>query len=177
MAILPMIPDWQQIHPLIVHFPIVLLLVAPAFILIGMLRPPESSAPFFVCALLLMAAGTLAGFVAVRTGLAACAHAHLQPEVSNVLKVHQALAETTSLTFCALTVVFAAIVLIPRLLSGHLSRVLTAVLPAVFLVLYAAGAVLLANTAHMGGCLVHDFGITATHSASKIHDEVTLRDH
>ena len=161
MTTLPLIPEWQQIHPLIVHFPIAILLIVPVFVLAGILRPPESSAPSLFSALSLMAIGTIASIVSVRTGLAARSQIQQTQEICEILQQHQNLAETTCLTFCVLTVVFAAIVLIPRPFSRQLPRVITTTLPAVFLLLYAAGAVLLANTAHIGGCLVHEFGITA----------------
>ena len=162
MPILPLIPDWHQIHPLIVHFPVALLLIAPVFIIIGILRPPQSSTPFQICALVLMIAGSAANLFAVRTGIAARSHTHLTREVEDLLQRHQDLAETTSLTFCVLTLVFAAIVLVPRLMSRpSSSRVLTTTLPAAFLLLYAGGAMLLAHTGHIGGCLVHEFGVTA----------------
>src|ERR1035441_5118566 len=163
MATLPLIPDWQQLHPLIVHFPTALLLVAPIFILIGILRPPTSALPFLLSGLILMVVGTIASYVALSTGLAAGSQTRLPLEINAILRHHQSLAETTALTFSALTMVFAAIVIVPRLLSRHLSSVITTALPAVFLVLYAAGVVLLVDTAHMGGRLVHEFGITATH--------------
>jgi uncharacterized membrane protein len=174
MATLPLIPDWQRLHPLIVHFPTALLLVAPIFILIGILRSPKSALPFLLSGLILMALGTIASYVALSTGLAAGSLSRLPLEINAILKHHQSLAETTALTFSALTMVFAAIVIVPPLLSRQSSRVITAALPAVFLVLYAAGVVLLVDTAHMGGRLVHEFGITATHPTSS-GGQVALR--
>jgi uncharacterized membrane protein len=167
MTTIPLIPEWQQMHPLIVHFPIAILLVAPVFILVGILRPPESSPPFMFSALSLMATGAIASIVAVRTGLAARSQVQQTQDLSEILQQHQNLAETTCLTFCVLTVVFAAIVVIPRPFSRQLSRVITTTLPAVFLLLYAAGAVLLTNTAHTGRCLVHEFGITAVPAVAR----------
>lgn len=157
------IPDWYQIHPFVVHFPTALLVVAPIFVVIGILRRPESAPPFLTCALLLMTLGTLASYAAVWTGRAAESKAELIPYVDDVLRNHSDLAETTRLTFSMLTVVFATIVLVPRFFAQRLNRIITSALPAVFLVLYAAGAVLLVNTAHLGGRLVHEFGITAAH--------------
>ena len=174
MGTLPLIPDWQQLHPLIVHFPTALLLVAPIFILIGILRPPTSALPYLLSALLLMVLGTIASYVALSTGLAARSQTRLPLEINAIVKNHQSLAETTALTFAALTIVFGAIVIVPRLLSRHSSRVITAALPAVFLVLYAAGVVLLVDTAHEGGRLVHEFGITATHPTNS-GGQVALR--
>ena len=166
MATLPLIPAWQQLHPLIVHFPTALLLVAPIFILIGILRPPASALPFLLSGLLLMVMGTMASYVALSTGLSAGSQTRLTPEIDILLKHHRSLAESATLTFSALTTIFAAMVVVPLLLSRRSSRVITSALPAVFLVLYAAGTVLLVDTAHMGGRLVHEFGITATHPTS-----------
>ena len=59
MLTLPPIPSWQAIHPLVVHFPIALLLIAPVFILIGIALKPERRFPFLLVALILMALGTL----------------------------------------------------------------------------------------------------------------------
>jgi uncharacterized membrane protein len=41
MIALPPIPSWEGLHPLIIHFPIVLLLIAPFLILIGAFLPRE----------------------------------------------------------------------------------------------------------------------------------------
>ena len=172
MAMFPFIPDWPHLHPLVVHFPIAILLVVPIFILIGIFRSPQSSTPYMVSGLFLMAVGTIGSVLAVQTGHAARSQTHTTFELSQLVQQHQTLAETTSLTFCVLTVVFTAIVVIPRLMSHQSTRVITAVLPAVFLLLYAAGAVLLVNTAHVGGCMVHQFGITAATPDS--HPEVTV---
>src|ERR1039457_1995044 len=103
MATLPLIPDWQQLHPLIVHFPTALLLVVPIFILIGILRSPKSALPFLLSGLILMVLGTIASYVALSTGLAAGSQTRLPLEINAVLKHHQSLAETTALTFSALT--------------------------------------------------------------------------
>ena len=113
-----------------------------------------------------MVLGTIASYVALSTGLAAGSRTRLPLAVNDVVAQHRSLAETSALTSAALTMVFAAIVIVPRLLSRHLSRVITAVLPAVFLVLYAAGVVLLLDTAHLGGRLVHEFGVTAARPAN-----------
>ena len=36
MIQLPPIPGWYELHPLVVHFPIALLLIAPLFVLLGL---------------------------------------------------------------------------------------------------------------------------------------------
>ena len=161
MLTLPPIPSWQAIHPLVVHFPIALLLIAPVFILIGIALKPERRLPFLVVALILMALGTLGIFVAASSGKAAGELAENMPQVEAVLEQHQNLAEITELVFSALTVIFAAIVFVPRLLKREPTRAISLILPLVFLLFYATGAVSLVNTAHQGGRLVHEFGVRA----------------
>src|SRR5450759_3598419 len=67
---LPPLPTWDGLHPLVTHFPIALLLVAPLFVVLGLFRRPSARA-FLLAALLLMVLGTTAIFVAVPTGEAA----------------------------------------------------------------------------------------------------------
>lgn len=161
MLTLPPIPSWQGIHPILVHFPIALLLVAPLFVAIGMARKPERSFPFLLGALILMALGTAGTFLAASSGEAAGELAENIPGVKPLLEQHQELAETTETEFLALTLIFAAILFFPRLLKREPSRMISTVLPLVFLLFYATGAVSLANTAHQGARLVHELGVKA----------------
>src|SRR5581483_1632849 len=120
----PPIPAWDAFHPLIVHFPIALLLVAPLFIVMGALLQPEKGRAYMFAALILMAVGTSAVFVALETGEAAAKLAERTPEINAVLEHHEQLAELTRVVFSALTVLLAAILLLPRLLrrsSGWLA--------------------------------------------------------
>lgn len=161
MLTLPPIPSWQAIHPLIVHFPIALLLIAPVFIVIGMMLKPERRYPFMLVALILMVFGTLGTFVAASSGEAAGKLAENMPKVESVLDRHEDLAEMTELIFSALTIIFVAILFVPRLLKREPTRAISFALPLVFLVFYATGAVSLMNTAHQGGRLVHELGVRA----------------
>ena len=161
MFSLPPIPSWQAIHPLLVHFPIALLLTAPLFIIIGALRRPGRGFPFLATALILIALGTAAVFLSASSGEAAGEIAEKMPQAEAVLDQHQDLAEITEIAFSALTLIFAAILFVPRLLKQAPNRAISTVLPLLFLVLYAAGALSLMNTAHQGGRLVHELGVTA----------------
>jgi uncharacterized membrane protein len=161
MLTLPPIPSWQAIHPLIVHFPIVLLLIAPLFIVIGVVLKPARSFPFLLVALILMALGTVSTFVAASSGEAAGELAENVPQAKAVLEQHQEQAETTEIAFSALTLIFASILFVPRLLKREPTRAISTVLPLVFLIFYATGAISLANTAHQGGRLVHELGVRA----------------
>jgi uncharacterized membrane protein len=71
------------------------------------------------------------------------------------------MAETTRAVFSALTVVLALIISVPAMLKRDIPRRAYVALPIVFLLFYGAGALLLTNTAHQGGRLVHEFGVRA----------------
>ncbi|MGE5275472.1 MAG: DUF2231 domain-containing protein [Acidobacteriota bacterium] len=159
MLELPRLPSWDGLHPLIVHFPIALLLVAPLFVVLGMTL--RRNRPFLWAALLLMAIGTAATFVAVSTGEAAGRLADRTPEIKAVLEHHEKLAETTRVVFTVLTVIFAAIVVVPAAVRRLQTRRVTVALSLAFLVCYGAGVLLLVNTAHNGGRLVHELGVQA----------------
>ena len=155
----PPIPSWDGLHPLIVHFPVALLLSAPLFVLLGALFPKTRGLSF--AALLLMLLGTSAAFVAVETGEAAGELAERTPQINQALEGHQELAETTRNVFAGLTLAFALLLFLPKLLKKQPSRAVSLTLTVVFLAAYSIGGVFLANTAHQGGRLVHELGIRA----------------
>lgn len=159
MTELPPLPSWDGLHPLVVHFPIALLLVAPLFILLGVML--SRGRPFLWAALLLMAIGTAGTFFAVSTGEAAGKLAERTPQINAVLEHHEHLAERTRAGFAALTVIFAAILLLPAAWRRKPGRLSSVVAPLLFLVFYGAVLVLLVNTAHDGGRLVHELGVQA----------------
>lgn len=157
----PPIPSWDGLHPLIIHFPIGLLLVVPALVLIGAAIAPRKARGMLMAALLLMVLGTASVFVAAETGEAAGKLAERTPEIRAVLGHHEKLAERTQVIFSVLTVLFAAVVLVPVMLRREPGRLSTTVFPLAFLVPYMLGALVLINTAHNGGRLVHQFGVRA----------------
>ena len=161
MQTLPPIPNWTELHPLVIHFPVALLLVAPLFIIIGIILNPQKGQPFLVGALVLMLLGTVGTFLAIATGEAAGKIVEQTPAVSAVLEKHEDLAEMTRIVFSVLTLLFAAILLLPRLLKREPSTATARILPLAFLLFYSAGTVILANTAHNGGRLVHELGVHA----------------
>ena len=165
---LPPIPSWNAIHPLIIHFPIVLLLLAPCLILVGAVRPPERGRTLLYAGLAVMTAGTIGTYLAIASGEAAAQLAERNPQVEAVLEHHEQLAEATRIGFSVLTVIFAAILLIPCALKKTSSRVASTALPLAFLLLYAGGVLLVVNTAHNGARLVHEFGVTAALKPSPV---------
>jgi len=160
MIELPPAPSWDGLHPLIVHFPVALLLVAPVLVLLALVVRGHRRG-LLLAALALMVLGTVASWVAVSTGEAAGKLADRSPEVNAVLEHHEELAETTRLVFTVLTAVFAALVLTPVVLKREPGELATIGLAVLFLAVYGAGTLVLANTAHNGGRLVHELGVRA----------------
>ena len=161
MLLMPPIPSWDALHPLIIHFPIALLLVAPLFIIAALLVSAPRRQAFVISALALMILGTASVYVALSTGEAAGKLAERTPQLNAVLERHENLAERTRIIFTGLTVMLAGILTVPRLVKWEPRRAMSAMILVVFLVLYGGAAQLLINTAHHGGLLVHQFGVTA----------------
>jgi uncharacterized membrane protein len=167
MPQLPPMPSWDGLHPLIVHFPIGLLMAAPVLLVLGMIFQ-DGRRLFSIAALVIMIMGTAAAYVAVETGEAAAELAVRTPQVSAVLERHEQLAETTRTLFTILTVVFAAILFVPALVRKEFRRSIFVLLNVVFLVVYAAAAVYVADTGHNGGRLVHELGVRALMAPSPL---------
>ena len=75
---------------------------------------------------------------------------------------HEELGERTRLVFTILTLLFAAIMVMPSLVPVVRKRAwIPVVATLVFLGAYGAGALLLINTGHEGGRLVHEYGVRA----------------
>jgi|CXWL01.1.fsa_nt_gi uncharacterized membrane protein len=165
MLALPPVPSWDALHPLIVHFPVALLLVAPLFLLAGLAMKPERGRPAILAGLVLLVLGTAGAWFAIATGEAAGEAAERLPGVNAMLEQHESLAEQTRTVFTGLTVALAAILFGPRLLRRPLARAPQAVILSAFLACYLGGAALLANTAHHGGRLVHELGVRAPMAA------------
>ncbi len=162
MLQLPPWPAWYSLHPLIIHFPIALLLVSPLFLLIGVVRTPLKGRPYLVAALILLLLGTASLFLSVRTGVAASELVDRTPPVEGLLLAHEALATETRNVFGTLSVIAVGVLVLP-LLFGKADRLLfSRILPLSFLAFYAVGIIFLVNTADAGGRLVHEFGVHST---------------
>jgi len=157
---LPPWPGWDGLHPLIIHFPIALLLVVPLFVVLAALRPGRSTA-FGVSALVLLVLGTGAAFVAVETGEAAAELAPRTEAIAAAIESHADLAETARNVFAGLTLLYAVLLVLPVAVKKLATRSFVPVANAVFLVLVLGGDLVLANAAHRGALLVHKFGVQA----------------
>lgn len=161
MLQLPPLPGWDSLHPLIIHFPIVLLLVSPLFILIGTSLAPAKGRPYLNTALILLLLGTASLFFAVETGQATSQLVVQDPRVEVLLRSHSALATETRDIFVTLSIIACGVFFVPRLLGKAERSLFSSVLPLSFLVFYAVGIIFLLNTADRGGRMVHEFGAHA----------------
>ncbi len=155
---LPPIPSWYGLHPLIVHFPIALLLSAPVLVFLALVVRSQYRA-FAVSALVIMALGCISAFVAAASGDAAGQVAERSEEINQVISEHEELAEAVCTVFSVLTVLFAALIFLPGLLRRPLSPKISVVATSVFLIVYLVAGLLVANTGHLGGRLVHQYGV------------------
>ena len=161
MLQLPPTPTWDSLHPLVIHFPFVLLLLSPLSIAIGAALRPRQSRPYRIVALGILLVGTVSLFIAVSTGKAAGELADRGGPVDSVLESHEELASQARIVFAALSAVLLGLYFLPLMLHRQEGRMFTSVLPLAFLVPYAFGILVLLNTAHAGGRLVHEFGVHA----------------
>lgn len=148
--------DRNGLHALIEHIPIILLLVAPFFVVVSMGLAAPKRRPFLWSALTLMAIGTAMTFVAVTTGETAMKLADSAPLLKAALEEHQSLAETTRELFIMLTLGFAGLLFAPRLVGRELDSRMNTALLAIFLLVYATGALFLVHTALQGEHLVRE---------------------
>lgn len=157
MTFLLAIPQLHSLHPMIVHFPIALLLVAPLFILIAAVLSPPRGRPYMISALVLLGLGTGSLFFAVPTGEVAAKFLQGSGSDGALLSAHQNLAFETRGIFVMLLVLYISVLMVPKVLHRD-GRLFSTILPLAFLLLYCAGAVVLVDAAHEGGNLVHESG-------------------
>lgn len=160
----PPLPPWEGMHPLLVHFPIALLMVAPIFVLLGILIPRKG---FSVAALLLMVLGVASAWMATSSGEAA--HGVMDQTMSMddwelyekadfAAQAHGEQTELARNVFTGLTLLYAVVLAMGKLSTGWKARVIPQL--AVMLA-WAPSLGYLANAAHTGGELVHRFGVRA----------------
>jgi uncharacterized membrane protein len=159
----PPLPPWEGMHPLIVHFPIALLIVAPLFVLLGLM--PRIGGRFKWAALLLLVLGTVGAYVAVEAGEAAKELVVQTPQIREVMERHEELAEGVETLFTIIAAAYAVVLIGPVVVQKVRHKSLPRAVPLVGqLVVLAAlllGGLVLANTGHLGGRLVHELGVQA----------------
>ena len=155
----PPIPTWDGLHPIITHFPIALLLVAPVFLVLALLLKTHEKG-LLIATAVTMILGVVGAFVAVSTGEAAGELAERMPGVEAAIERHEELAELARNLFAGLAGLLGVIV-VWRLVMKSTRRAPFIVVGILYLALHAGASLVLANAAHEGGRLVHEFGVRA----------------
>ncbi len=151
-------PVWSHAHPLIVHFPIALLLVAPLIVLLGLLWPAQRPG-IQATALILLTLGTVAAVLAVATGLAASGPVRGGPELMATLAQHESRAESTTLLYVGLTLALLLIRLLPWFSKRGATPNLLLALHLFWLAASVGATLSLIQTGHLGGRMVHELGL------------------
>lgn len=157
---MPPIPPWNAAHPAIVHLPVGLLMFVPVLVLLALVLT-RLRLGLSVAAAAALVSGTLAAQLAVMSGEAAAEIAVVDEQSEAVVHEHEESTEQARMVFIAISCIMLGglgWVLVKRerapkwALPGTLGVVLIA---------SGVGCVMLANAAHLGGRLVHEFGIRA----------------
>lgn len=156
----PPLPAWDGLHPLVVHFPIALAFVAPLFVVLFAAWKSRAREMLLV-ATMLAAIAAIGACVAVSTGEAAGNIAEPIEGSDVVLDRHEELGELARTLLLVVGGVHAlalgAFWKWERSLGTRWrwALALTIVIP------HALATLVLANAAHEGGRLVHEFGVRA----------------
>lgn len=154
-----LLPTWTSIHPLVVHFPIALALVAPFCWAAFILRP--SFDLFEKSTLVLIWGAALGSYLAVASGEAS-AVAFAQPALDQLIEEHEELGELTRGLLTISALVLSGAFVLPRWGAlGVFRKRRWALLGTRFVALAAllASAGALSVAAHHGGQLVHKYGL------------------
>uniref|UniRef100_A0A832I1K7 DUF2231 domain-containing protein n=1 Tax=Eiseniibacteriota bacterium TaxID=2212470 RepID=A0A832I1K7_UNCEI len=160
MSWFPALPEWDALHPVVVHFPVALLFAAALLVFAGLFARASWRA-WAGAALLMMVAGTVAAWFAAASGHAAGQLVDKAGAVGAAVTRHEALGVLTRNVFTALTLAFALLVALPRALPKPPAEPLRITVFAAFLVVYLGATTLVARTANEGVRLVHATGVRA----------------
>ncbi len=152
------LPGWEGLHPLLVHFPIGLLVILPLLLLLSIVIKEQNKC-FTNASLIILIVGTIGAMLSVATGLAAMEVAKITEEAKEILNKHESLAAICRNLYMSLTVFYAIFVYYAN--KNIMKPSLKTALQIIFIVYSLLGIWFLINTGHYGARLVHEFGIHA----------------
>jgi len=165
MNLFPPLPSWDASHPIIVHLPLGAFAIVPIFVVLAIATREQWSKAFSISALVVLLVGVAGAMLAVMSGEAAHEIAEgaspLAELADPVMEEHEELAELARTVFAVLGVLYLGVVIGSSALGKKGKAGLVRVVHAGFLVLYVPALVLLSHVGHLGGRLVHEFGIHA----------------
>jgi hypothetical protein len=145
--------------PVLSHLPLVLLLLCPAFILLGAALPPLRGWPWRLAALLLLGIGTAGLFFAIPGPQHYDPRLMPNPAAGAVQWIYRSLIMEARIIFMGLTAIYVGVILLPEILRRRDNRLFSTVLPLSFLVLYSAGTVFLMQTTDSAAVVTQTLGI------------------
>lgn len=158
------VPPWDGAHPIVVHFPIALFITAPVFIVLAAIWWNYRHA-FAISALIMLILGSIGAILAVESGEAASDYAEdtvgVTQAVEDHIEEHEEAGELSRNIFIGLTVLYAGVIALPLVTPRARQFGFRVVLTGVYLIIYILGLGQLSHTGHLGGLLVHEYGVHA----------------
>lgn len=152
-------------HVVVVHFPIALLAVAPLFVFLAMAMPTACRWASYA-ALVLLILGTAGTYAAISTGHTARDDSEViedgSDELQKLVREHEEFAHWTRNVYTAVTIFYGLFVLLPVLLRKLATPAFLFTSQFIFLLVLCVSSLFVVNTAHIGGFLVHEWGVRAT---------------
>ena len=155
----PAFPPFEGLHPLVVHFPVALILTVWIPAIIGLFLPKQTKS-WYMVTLFWLALGVFGAMFSVVTGEAAEEIAVVTTDAAkSLLHEHEEAGELVRTVF-----VFTFLLSLTTFLLRYVwsSKKVVIVVAAILTTLgYVAGCIMLVNVAHQGGVLVHHHHIHA----------------
>lgn len=166
MALIPPLPTWDTAHPIVVHFPIGLLAIAPVFIVLSMLWGSRHR-EMLTSALVLVLLGTAGAMLATATGEAGERWAKGVPGVDKLVHEHEEAGELARNLFIGVTAVMLIACAVAWMRSKPMALGARWLMGAILLGVYTYPALALMEAGHLGGRLVHDHKVTVPLTAAR----------
>lgn len=158
---LPTLPPWEGLHPLVVHIPIGVLMTAWAPMVVGLIDRRRRGT-WFAAGVLMLAIGVAGAFLAVLTGEAAAGIvAPRSQAIVDAVHEHGEAAEWARNLFVAVLIVSVGVWVAWCRVREQRRAVVLVAGGALVAVSYAVGGLALVRAGHLGGMLVHTDGIHA----------------